>query len=326
MFVNLPNIDGKIWNLEYKVLDIIKTLQTHHRCTIFLDSEGPCCRSLGLYDLLDKICDEFSFDKSQITIKTCNQIEQHDQYTIEKYPPLYITETQNFIDSHEIKEVSFDDHIKHFGIFIGRSNWNRLYLASYLWNHCRDKSMITFHFDINKDYHRPHIGLDDLFRNIKSSGIDDSIIDLLLNCPIKGPDIPPYPILSPSHWNISKIYNRFFLEIVCESYCQGDSFYPTEKIWRPLANKKPFLIFGPRNFYYNLKALGFRTFSNWWDESFTNDDLSHQLKTITGIIDELSKLDQSGLEALQIDMEETLQHNLDIMRNLTSSDFKKFLK
>jgi hypothetical protein len=325
-FVNLSNIDGKIWNLEYKVLDIVASLQKYQNCIIDLNHEGPCCESLGLYDVLDEICDRFGFDRSQITIRTCNQLEHHDHYQIEKYPPLYITETQNFIDNYEIKPVSFNDHIKHFGLFIGRSNWNRLYLASYLWNRYQDKSIITFHFDINEDYHRPHIGLDDLLRNTSSSVGYSGAMDLLSNCPIKGPDIPSYPILSPSHFGISKIYHDFFLEIVCETYCQGNSFYPTEKIWRPLANKKPFLIFGPKNYYKNLKVLGFRTFSNWWDESFTNDDLSHQLKLITAVIDGLSQLDQSGLEALQIDMEDTLQHNRDTMKNLTGRDFKKFWK
>lgn len=319
--VNLPNIDGKIWNIEHKVLDIIAALANNNHCVIDLNSEGPCCESLGLYEILDKVCNQFGYDKSQIVIRTRNQLEQHNQYRIKKYPPLYFTEIQNFMNGYPIREISFDNHIKHFGLFIGRSNWSRMYLAAYVWNHYRDQSCLTFHFDIQDEFHKLHIGLDDMMRNMNQSIVHESIVRLLASCPIKGPDLPKYPILSPAHFGISKIYHTFFLEIVCETYCQGKSFYPTEKIWRPIAMKKPFLVLGPKNYYDNLRSLGFRTFSNWWDESFTNDDVTYQLKLITEVIDQLGQLDQSGLEALQIDMEDTLEHNRDLLKNLSDKHF-----
>jgi hypothetical protein len=222
-----------------------------------------------------------------------------------------------------VPEVSFDNEIKHFALFVGRSNWQRLCVAGHLYSHHREKSLLTYHIDIDSDFHRPHIGLDDVLRANNTLLIPSGIPELLAECPLAGPDCPKYPIITPFHFEISPWYNDFFLEIVCETYSQGNTFYPTEKIWRPLANKKPFIVLGPQNYYHNLRALGFRTFDKWWDEGFTNDDYVTQVDTVLGVIDLLSDLSQSDLEAWHIDMLETLEHNHNVMRSLRPSMFSE---
>ena len=307
--VNVPNIDGKIWNIEHKILDILHVVQTQGHCVIDLNSEGPCCKSLGLYDLLDNMCDKFKIDSSVFTIHTCNQLEKHDRYRIIKHPPLYIDSVQAYMKSNQIPEVSFDNEIKHFALFVGRSNWQRLQVAGHLYHKHRDKSLLTYHLDISSDFHRPHIGLDDVLRTNNNLSMPLGVTQLLSDCPLTGPDQPAYPIITPAHFAISSFYKDFFMEIVCETYCQGNSFYPTEKIWRPLANKKPFLVLGAQNYYHNLHALGFKTFSNWWDEGFTNDDYVTQVSEVLKLIDQISSLSQYDLESWHIDMQETLEHN-----------------
>lgn len=63
-------------------------------------------------------------------------------------------------------------------------------------------------------------------------------------------------------------YDRFAVEIVCESYCRGDTFFPTEKTIRPLSQGKPILVYGPRNFLARLRDLGFKTWGDIWDETY----------------------------------------------------------
>ena len=68
--------------------------------------------------------------------------------------------------------------------------------------------------------------------------------------------------------SLLQYYNRFAVEIVCETFTQGNTFFPTEKTIRPLMAAKPILVYGPQYYLARLRSLGFRTYSEIWDESY----------------------------------------------------------
>jgi hypothetical protein len=63
-------------------------------------------------------------------------------------------------------------------------------------------------------------------------------------------------------------YDRFAIEIVCETYTMGTTFFPTEKTVRPIMACKPILVYGPQYFLARLRTMGFKTYYNLWDESY----------------------------------------------------------
>lgn len=63
-------------------------------------------------------------------------------------------------------------------------------------------------------------------------------------------------------------YNQFGVEIVCETYTRGNTFFPTEKTIRPLMAAKPILVYGPRYYLARLRSMGFKTYHSIWDESY----------------------------------------------------------
>lgn len=63
-------------------------------------------------------------------------------------------------------------------------------------------------------------------------------------------------------------YHKFSIELCLETMTQGGSFFPTEKIVRPMVGLKPFVVYGARNYLANLQRLGFQTFGDVWDESY----------------------------------------------------------
>ena len=147
-----------------------------------------------------------------------------------------------------------------------------------------------------------------------------------MRLPIKNDNIDSYPILTPAHFNISKVYREFFVEIVCETFCAGRSFYPTEKTWRPFICQTPFLMQGPKDFLKNLKKLGFKTFSTWWDESYDEDvgleNGKVSIRTIQKNIEMLSNLTTAELHNMLDDMKGTLEHNYQRFMLLNEKDFK----
>jgi hypothetical protein len=68
--------------------------------------------------------------------------------------------------------------------------------------------------------------------------------------------------------SLLQYYDQFAVEIVCETYAQGNTFFPTEKTIRPLMAAKPILVYGPRYYLARLRGMGFKTYHNIWDESY----------------------------------------------------------
>lgn len=322
----MPNIDRKFWDIEYRVMDIISEYQKTGSVVVDLNQEGICARSSGLYDLLDNICEKFSIPKKQITIQTCNQVEHHLEYIIKRFPPLYIKETQTFITQNQslFQDKTFDQDFKLFGLFIGRSNSIRLRLAAIVYNLYRDQSLLTFHYDHQVDYHRDHLGFDDLFKIPHQDVGLDYALNLIKSSPIKLMEIEEsYPILSPAHLNISKVYHNFLIEVVCETYISGNTFYPTEKIWRPIVMKTPFIVQGPENYYKNLRKLGFKTFHDYWDEGFGEDPYEYQPDCIIDILGQLSAKTLAQLKEMHDHMRPILEHNFNRFMELEKSEFAK---
>lgn len=324
--IRIPNIDGKIWQLEQYAIDIVDCVITHQPLHIDLNSEGPDAAKLGLYSLLNNICDRYNYPKEHVTITTCNQLEAHPEYRILKRAPLYIKSAQQFATQNQFPPKTFAQDFKHFGLFVGRSNWLRLWLASYLHNCHRTKTTLTFHYDPALDFHQDHLGLDDLIRFRPDLVQELNPLQLIKHCPIVEQAVEEYPILTPAHFNISKIYHTFFLEVVCETYSQGISFYPTEKTWRPIINRTPFIVQGPVNYVSNLHRLGFKTFERWFDESHSCDDYSYQPAAICATLDKIAKCSIYELEAMYIDMQDTLEHNYHIMMSLTDKQVTEIFK
>ena len=322
--INLPNIDSTIWNVEKKIPEIVHAMLNHSHVIIALDREGPCAESLGLYELLDNLCAKFCINKQNIIIRTCNQLESHPFYTIQKLPPLYVSETQQFFQNNKwlFQAKTFDNDFKTFGIFIGRSNEFRLKLASLLYDVYPEKTNLTFHYDRALDFHRNHLGFEKTIQKPHTDQDIDRMVKLIKQSPIKSNDLlVSYPIVSPEHLNIVKVYHSFFVEIVCETFFTGKSFYPTEKMWRPIVMKTPFIIQGPKNYYTNRRKLGFKTFQNFWDEGFGEDAHDYQPDCIIQIIHDLAQKSNLELATIYQNMQSILDHNFQVFMQLKPTDF-----
>ena len=116
------------------------------------------------------------------------------------------------------------------------------------------------------------------------------------------------------------------MEVVCETYCQGTSFYPTEKTWRPIINRTPFIVQGPVNYIDNLHRIGFKTFNQWFDESHSQDDYSYQPVEICATLDKIAGYSVIELEEMYIDMQDTLEHNYQVMMSMTEKKITEIFK
>lgn len=99
------------------------------------------------------------------------------------------------------------------------------------------------------------------------------------------------------------------LYLVTETVATGRRHHLTEKTFKPIALRMPFVIVGTRGSLEYLRSYGFRTFGNIWDESY---DLAEDDVRIEQIAELLKSLDALSTEAKQ-DMfdqaREVVEHN-----------------
>ncbi len=315
--IEFANSDSTIWNRDQLIIELALAMTSGApRIDLGTKGEGPCARSLGLYDLLDRMCERFNYSANNIYITTCNLAESHDQYNIIIDPQVvYLTAAQRYTPPDSAKQI-----VKHFGHFIGHGNHPRLYLGSYLHRHYQAQTLQTYHTTVTDEYHRPFIGIEEMMFQGHTWAEVQNAVELLKAAPITIDSIDQYPILNPTTLNITRVYPSFFVEIVNLTYWSGNTFYIDEKIWRPILMRTPFVVHGPQNFLPRLRALGFRTFDQWWDEGYSEDPADYQLSQIVQIIDQIGNRSVEQLESMYTDMQPTLEHNYQLLKRIQKHD------
>ena len=101
-----------------------------------------------------------------------------------------------------------------------------------------------------------------------------------------------------------------FLHIVTETCFWENKCHLTEKIFKPIVAQQPFVLLGCANNLAYLKRYGFRTFDQWWDESYDeiNDPVA-RLQAVVRIVKDISDLSNGKLEKMLVDMQSVLDHN-----------------
>lgn len=113
-----------------------------------------------------------------------------------------------------------------------------------------------------------------------------------------------------------------FLHVVTETCYWEKKRHLTEKIFKPIATKQPFVLLGPADNLAYLKSYGFRTFDRWWDESYDQiKDPVHRLQAVVEIVKSICSRSDQELTDMLHEMKDVLEHNY---RLLESGDLLNF--
>lgn len=295
--------DTFIWNLS----EFVDFLIAHQNQSIIIETgtEGCCAESVGLYHWLDK----FKFAK--VTICTSNLLENHQVYTIRYDHPWKFVKVSTAIEPqyHKWNKKSI------FGTIYGRPLWHRLGLAAHLLTQHPTISEVGLIADPTNHDSRQLFELEKLWQYHPSSFVNFANIQSQL--PILHPNIDKYTpgaTLTDGFVAQSKqVYCNFLIDIVAETFTTGNSFFITEKTIRPMLLKKPFIMFGSKNYLEYLRQMGFRTFGDFWNEEYDGYEGPNRFKKILELLDTLALKSRDELEKMYWDMTYTLDHNYNLL-------------
>ena len=332
--IKLAITEDKILN-EYELINAI-TDPVEGTLEILIN-EGPDLSVIKLFgrsfvESLHMLADNLGIDKKIIKIITYNLVQDRSVWpNIEiQHPVEYFTAADRF-------EVALDKDIKkHFGLFVGHSRWSRLYMASFVHGLHRDKTMLSFwQHHLNKDM-TANLHMDDIMLRDANGRLREHMTNFIKQLPLHldpadiklnlntGADITRGDWQTP--YEILPYYNSIFMDIVCETWHEGQCFLPNEKTGRPIIARTPFIAYAGKDFLKNLKRLGFKTFDRWWSEEYDNHEGVQRIQYMLKEIKKISMYPVDRLQEIHQEMTTTLQHNYETIKSLTSETMLEKLK
>lgn len=101
-----------------------------------------------------------------------------------------------------------------------------------------------------------------------------------------------------------------FLNVVTETVFYHNKLHLTEKIFKPIATYRPFLLVASPGSLSYLKSYGFKTFDRWIDESYDlEQDHDTRIEKIVKEISKIGQLSKTQLVDMYYDMIPILEHN-----------------
>ena len=163
--------------------------------------------------------------------------------------------------------------------------------------------------------------LNEMIYEVEELSFKDQIIDFIKDFDLeKGYILDAEDLNSFNHAqtiNFS-LHNSTWVSVVLESYQLLDTeIFFSEKTFRPIYVLQPFVILGNPGSLKKLKEMGYKTFSNWWDESYDeNVPLGIRLERLKNTIYQIAAYGKEGFQELHFEMENVLLHNFNNLMSL----------
>jgi hypothetical protein len=111
----------------------------------------------------------------------------------------------------------------------------------------------------------------------------------------------------------SFLFNKSaFWHSVSETVFYYDKLHLTEKIFKPIVHKRPFMLVGSVGNLEYIKSYGFQTFDKWIDEGY--DTITNHEERIDAIVEQLNKICSMSIDDL-VKMKNEMQEVLDFNFN-----------
>ena len=270
-----------------------------------LQHEGWDIVENGIEQKVKNICDSLAIPYNHIEFKSSDKLCKSKTFKHKvntKYATFF---SKLFKSSDTVLSDTFN-----YGLFCGRATNERLYS---FWKHKNwqysSLGKSSMHLDTSS-----LTEWDSDFTGFICEHNDhwQSLLPLLPYSDI-GNYIKPPVIFGNSYntdmWN--DIYSDISIEIVCETNTTADTFFITEKTFRPIAYGKLFLVIGSPEFEQNLKRMGFDIFDDIIDKSYDSESSYYRVDAVFKSLGELLR-NPADMQALL----PRLQANQRVLQNL----------
>jgi hypothetical protein len=116
------------------------------------------------------------------------------------------------------------------------------------------------------------------------------------------------------------LYQSSLISLVTETNYEEPIIFNTEKIFKPISYRHPFIMVGPARTLEYLKSLGYKTFNEFWDESY--DFIEDPVSRMTAIVNLCAKINNMSEEEKKELFHKTIpvtEHNYNLLKSIYTS-------
>lgn len=214
----------------------------------------------------------------------------------------------------------------------------------------KETQILKKFFTLNRRGHQHRI---DLFEFLKENNLlkdsyasfrYDTSFDNNFNQPITDIEDINNIQIHRMHHSLRELYDSSFLFIITESRVSNhiikvreyncpdtimefESDYFTEKTTKTIAANIPFVLIGPAGILKRLHKLGFKTFGEFWDESYDDEiEYEKRFNKVKEIINWVASKDLSELTDIYNKMIPIFEHNKQVLKTIKQLNEKLVLK
>jgi hypothetical protein len=160
---------------------------------------------------------------------------------------------------------------------------------------------------------------------IDKLGLTEEDIDKMqATLPLKIDEFVGPAVMAELYSGVDPYYQSSLISIVTETNFENNDIFNTEKIFKPMVHRHPFILVGPYKTLEYLKEMGYKTFSDFWDESYDDiDDPTERLLKIVEICREIQGWDNTKRKQFFYKSMVITNHNYDLLTSQYPDDMRK---
>jgi len=301
---------GDCWNNPTQFCTQLNQVPPGESVILDMRSEGPSLQALGVIDIINSWLHDRQQSPDLVQIwRWSNPVEFVPYQRLQcSNPSHFFFMSQNYwLDSEPVFVPT--EHKNLFGLFLGRMTYARAVILYQCMVTKQDvfvskmSSPSPYPWQLNP---QDEINLDCLSDWLNTNQqyrmftwYDQYTVLSVDQMTVKDQFATPESYADTNR-SLLKHYDRFAIELVCETYTMGNTFFPTEKTIRPIMAGKPMLVYGPQYFLARLRSLGFRTYSTLWDETYdlySGAERWRRIRTVMQSLNEKSQDERNQLLA-----------------------------
>jgi len=260
--------NGDLWLNPEQVKEQLATVHPQERVCFDTGAEGISLEHSGILNFINQWASNTGHSQDLIVINSPNVYEKTQYQNINHADNHFLQ-----MSGHYYTEVpDINSSSKLFGFFVGRHTRERDFIAQDIVDQYQQQFVISIM--------RTPYNVSPWSRILQTI---PSIDDMSIRDQYKGN--------TDTNLSLLKYYDQFQIELIAETMCAGTTFFPTEKTFRPITGRRPFLIYGPVNFLANLQELGFKTYNKCWSEEYDQREGLDRWYSIRKVIDIIIKKD-----------------------------------
>jgi len=148
----------------------------------------------------------------------------------------------------------------------------------------------------------------------------------LLPLHVDSVDLSKYPV-ETNPKDVEYYYNDSLIHLVTETHFFERKIHISEKTYKPITYHHPFIIIGAAGTLAELKRMGFKTFSDFWDESYDScHDHATRMKMVMDLVESIAKWSPEQKLKFSHDVADIVNHNYTHMLTMPNKELESFIE